>query len=418
MINQETKDIYEIGEHPPLGFIPNKMYAQTIRKDRFGEPLKSMKCEVVDVPDIDDDECLVLVMAAGINYNNIWAGLGKPVDVIKARKTSGGGDHDFHIGGSDASGIVYKIGANVDNIKVGDKVVLHCGTWSKDAADIKSGIDPILSTSNRIWGYETNFGGFAQFTKVQAHQVVPKPKQLSWEEAASYMLVGATAYRMLHNFFPNNVKKNDVVFVWGGSGGVGCQAIQLAKLAGARPIAVISDDSYTEHCLKLGAQGVINRKQYSHWGNIPDPSDSKSYSRWLAGVRKFRKQIWKILGERKNPDIVIEHPGESTLPTSAYIVERGGMVVTCGATTGYIGTLDIRYHWMHQKRFQGSHFANDEQSRKLNDLYREDKLEACLNKVFTFHDIPKAHQVMYENSHTAGNMAALVSAIDTNMGRE
>ena len=126
-----------------------------------------------------------------INYNNVWAGLGIPVDVIKSREKNEGDTTGFHIGGSDASGIVYKIGSNVTNVKVGDKVVAHCGKWQKDDPAILAGGDPIVAPSNRIWGYETNFGSFAQFTVVQSHQLLPKPKHLSWEAAAAYMLVGA-----------------------------------------------------------------------------------------------------------------------------------------------------------------------------------------------------------------------------------
>ena len=181
-------------------------------------------------------------MAAGVNYNNVWAALGTPVDVVKNRPkdpyfpdTSG-----FHIGGSDASGIVWKIGSEVTNLEVGDEVVLHCGQWSREDPVVKAGRDPMFGNSFRIWGYETSWGSFAQFTKAQAQQCLPKPKHLSWAAAASYMLVGATAYRMLRGWAPNQVKKDDVVLIWGGAGGLGTQAIQIARSFGARPIAVVS----------------------------------------------------------------------------------------------------------------------------------------------------------------------------------
>ena len=124
------RDLYDIGEQPPIGEVPAKMHAWLIRPDRFGPPTQAFPTEVVDVPDIAADEVLVYVMAAGINYNNVWAGLGVPVDVIGARnKAFARGDigdpEPFHIGGSDASGIVYRVGKDVTNVKVGDEVVVH-----------------------------------------------------------------------------------------------------------------------------------------------------------------------------------------------------------------------------------------------------------------------------------------------------
>ncbi len=404
-----SKEIFEMGEIPPLGEVPQKMYAHLIREERFGEPNQAFQIEQVAVPSIGDDDCLVLVMGAGINYNNVWAGLGKPVNVIKARQKDGD-TTGFHIGGSDASGIVYQVGKNVTNVKVGDEVVAHCGSWDIRDSKIMAGQDPIISATNKIWGYETNYGSFAQFTKVQSHQLLPKPDHLNWIESASYMLVGATAYRMLHGFAGNRVKKNDVVLIWGGAGGLGSMAIQIAKVAGAIPIAVISDDSKIDFCKKLGAVGVINRKKFNHWGMLPHWKDTPKYKEWLNGAKGFGSAIWDILGEKRNPAIVFEHPGENTIPTSCLVCDRGGMVVICAGTTGFNATLDLRYQWMHQKRLQGSHFANDEQAMGINDLVRKKLVDPCLAQTFSFEEIGKAHQLMFENKHSRGNMAITVCA--------
>jgi crotonyl-CoA carboxylase/reductase len=195
------------------------MYAHLIRAERFGEPRKAFQVEKVDVPPIKDDEALVYVMAAGINFNNVWAALGSPVNVIGARQKSGYDPSDFHIGGSDASGVVYAVGKDVKNIKVGDEVVVHCGIWDRDDPHVKAGEDPMFANSFKIWGYETNWGSFAQFTKVQAHQCMPKAKHLTWEEAAAPTLVGATAYRMLMAWPPHTVRPNDVVLIWSAASG-------------------------------------------------------------------------------------------------------------------------------------------------------------------------------------------------------
>ncbi len=403
------KDIYEIGQAPPIGEVPPQMYAQLIRQERFGVPTKAFQVETIEVPECGPDEVLVYVMAAGINYNNVWAGLGIPIDVIKARQKAGEKE-PFHIGGSDASGIVYKVGSEVTTHEVGDEVVIHCGMWDRNCKSVKAGIDPMYSPTFRIWGYESNWGSFAQFTKVQAHQCLPKPKHLTWEAAAAYMLVGATAYRMLHGWAPHSVGEGDVVLIWGGAGGLGCQAIQIVKAAGGIPVAVVSSEDKIEYCKSLGAKGCIIRKNFDHWGMLPHWKDDAGYAKWLKGARAFGSAIWDAIGERRSPRLVFEHPGEDTVPTSIFVCDTGGMVVICAGTTGYNATMDLRYTWMRQKRFQGSHFANDEQAQGVNDLVIAGKVDPCLSRTFPFAEIPLAHQLMYENRHPHGNMAILVGA--------
>jgi len=270
----EKRDLYEIGTVPPVGHVPAEMYAQVIRPERFGEPTKAFQVEKVPVPEIAPDEVLVCVMAAGVNYNNVWAALGVPIDVVKVH-AKGGDTTGFHIGGSDASGVVYKVGSDVTHLKVGDEVVIHCGIWDRNDKVVKAGTDPMFAPSFRIWGYETNWGSFAQFTKVQAHQCLPKAKHLTWEAAAAYMLVGATAYRMLMSWQPHTVQKDDVVLIWGGSGGLGSMAIQIAAAQGAIPVAVVSGEDKFEFCQKLGAKGCINRKKFDHWGMMPHWKDNE-----------------------------------------------------------------------------------------------------------------------------------------------
>ncbi|MHB8511012.1 MAG: crotonyl-CoA carboxylase/reductase [Actinomycetota bacterium] len=404
-------DIYEIGDIPELGSIPKRMYAQVIRPERFGEPEKAFQIEEVPVPDVGPHEVLVLVMAAGINYNNVWAAKGIPIDVTKVHAKFNE-PSDFHIGGSDASGIVYKTGSSVGNVKVGDRVVIHCGEWDPS---VPSDQDPMFHSSFRIWGYETNWGSFAQFTKVQAHQCMPKASHLSWEAAAAPTLVGATAYRMLHGWPPHDVRSGDVVLVWGGAGGLGSMAIQIAAVAGARVVAVVSSDEKGEFCKKLGAVGFVNRKQFDHWGMPPHWTDTDAYNKWLQGPKAFGKKFWEALGSKESPRIVFEHPGEDTIPTSVFMCDTGGMVVICAGTTGYNAVADLRYLWMRQKRLQGSHFANDEQSYAFNKLVLDGKIDPCLSRTYRFDEIGASHQLMSENRHPEGNMAALVSAKQTGL---
>ncbi len=412
----EQKNLYSVGEQPPLGYVPPQMYAWMVRPERFGEPMKAWQVEVIDVPEPADDEVLVYVMAAGVNYNNVWAGLGIPIDVIGARNKAGEPER-FHIGGSDASGIVYKIGKDVTNVKVGDEVVIHCGIWSRDDPWVKAGEDPMYGATFRIWGYETNWGSFAQFTKVQAHQCLPRPQHLTWEQSAAYMLVGATAYRMLYGWDEHALRKDDVVLIWGGAGGLGSMAIQIVRAAGGKAIAVVSEDDKFDYCKNLGAVGCINRKNFNHWGMLPHWKDTVGYNEWLKGVRAFGKAIWDVLGERKSPRIIFEHPGETTIPTSIFVCDTGGMVVICAGTTGYNATVDLRYLWMRQKRLQGSHFANDEQSKGFNDLVLAGQADPCMSRAFTWDELPYSHQLMYENKHPFGNMSILIGAPTFGLGK-
>jgi len=406
---QTLKTLYEIGEAPPLGHVPPQMHAQVIRQSRFGQPRQAFEAEVVDTPAIGPDDALVYVMAAGVNYNNVWAGLGVPLDVIASRNKAGDPDN-FHIGGSDASGIVYQVGANVTNVKVGDEVVIHCGTWDVRSPDVLDGQDPMFSPSFKIWGYETSYGSFAQFTRVQAHQCMPRAKHLTWEASAAPTLVGSTAYRMLFGWPPHTVREGDPVLIWGGAGGLGSMAIQLVAQAGGRAIAVVSNEAKFDYCMKLGAVGCINRKKFDHWSRLPNWENADEMNAFTASARAFGKAIWDVLGERRSPRIVFEHPGQDTVPTSIFVCDTAGMVVICAGTTGYNADVDLRYLWMRQKRLQGSHFANDVQSNAFNDLVVAGKVDPCLSRTFAFGQTADAHQLMYENRHPDGNMAILVGA--------
>jgi crotonyl-CoA carboxylase/reductase len=401
------KDLYEIGEIPPLGYVPKKMYAWAIRRDRHGEPDQSFQVEVVDTPEVDSNEVLVFVLAAGVNYNGVWAGLGIPISPFDVHKAP------YHIAGSDAAGIVWAVGSKVRRWKVGDEVVVHCNQDDGDDEHCNGG-DPMYSPSQRIWGYETPNGSFAQFTNVQSQQLMARPQHLTWEQSACYTLTLATAYRMLFGHSPHRLRPGQNVLVWGASGGLGSFAIQLINTAGANAIGVISEESKRDFVLSLGAKGVINRKEFNCWGQMPTVN-SPEYKAWLGEARKFGKAIWDITGKGVNVDMVFEHPGESTFPVSVFVVKKGGMVVICAGTSGYNLTLDARYLWMNQKRVQGSHFANLAQASAANQLMLERRLDPCMSEVFPWAQIPLAHVKMRRNEHKPGNMAVLVSAPTTGL---
>jgi len=367
----------ELGTTPSLGEVPDTMKAFVIRADREGEPKDAMRVEDMPIPDVGPNEVLVLVMAAGVNFNGIWAARGKPVSTMKMHP-----DEPFHIAGSDAAGIVWKVGSAIRRWKVGEEVVLHCNQSCRECPECNGG-DPLACEQQKIWGYETNWGSFAQFCKVQGQQLLPRPKHLTWEESASYGLTLFTAYRML--MAQAQVKPGDNVLVWGASGGLGVFAIQLCKLAGARPIAVVSGDDKARLVQELGAEMIINRNEFD-------------LSKGPAESRRFGKKIRELTGG-EDPDIVFEHVGQYTFPTSVLVAKRFGKIVICGATSGYELTFDVRYLWMRQKRIIGSHFANTHQAEIANRMMIEKKIRPVLDQVFEFEDTPRAHQLMADNKH-------------------
>ncbi|MFG1796145.1 crotonyl-CoA carboxylase/reductase [Nocardia sp. NPDC049149] len=403
-----TTDHFELDELPPLGELPARMYASVVRPERYGEPEKAFAVELVDVPPVGRGQVLVYMMAAGINYNNVWAALGYPVDVVGMRR-KGGEPENFHIGGSEGSGIVWAVGDGVTSVAVGDEVMISSMVWDENTADIRLGVDPTASTSGKAWGYETNYGSFAQFGLVRDFQCHPKPATMSWEDAAAFLLTGPTAYRQLCGWEPHTVNPGDPVLIWGGAGGLGSMAIQIARLRGGIPIAVVSDDDRGKRCVEMGAKGYINRTEFEHWGRLPDATDTAAMAEWMQGARAFGRKFWEVLGERKAPRIVLEHTGQNTIPTSMYLCDAAGMVVICGGTSGYNADVDLRFLWMRQKRLQGSHYANLQQCRQVISMAAAGQLDPCLSWVGDLAGVGTAHQMLYKNTHPFGNMAVRVN---------
>ena len=253
-------------------------------------------------------------------------------------------------------------------------MVVHAGQWDLDDPWVRAGKDPGLAGSFRVWGYDTCWGSFAQFCKVQAHQCLPKADFLTWEEAAAPTLTGGTAYRMLFGWPPHTVEPGDVVLVWGASGGLGSLAVQLVANAGGRAVAVVSSDEKGEYATELGAVGYINRKDFSHWGVPPKWDEPDVAATGSAARRRSARRSGTCSGEKTSPRIVFDHPGEDTIPTSIFVADRGGMVVICAGTSGFDTMVDVRYLWSMQKRYQGSHLFNDEQAAAFNQLVLDGKV--------------------------------------------
>ncbi len=389
------------------GELPATMAAWVIRQEREGEPTEAFQVEEIEVPEPGAFEVVVRVMAAGVNFNNVWAAFGKPVSVF------GYGDHPefgHHIGGSDASGVVWKVGPGVTRWAPGDEVVIHCNMTSYEDPEVH-GLDPMAAPSQRIWGYETTWGSFAQFTKVQAQQLLPKPKHLAWEEAASYGLTYFTAYRMLMN--RGNLQAGHKVLIWGAAGGLGVFATQLCKLTGADCVGVVSSEEKGKLVEQLGAVGYIDRNEFREMMRTGNETPEEEKARFKAS-RAFSKRVKELLGDA--PDIVFEHVGKATFPTSVFTVKPFGKVIICGATSGYTLDFDVRYLWMRQKEILGSHFANAWECNLANALIEQSKIRPVLWKTMPFEDVANAHQLMHENKHL-GKISVLVGAEAEGEGR-
>jgi crotonyl-CoA carboxylase/reductase len=383
------------------------MAAWVIREEREGEPLDAFQLEEIEVPEPGAFEVVVRVMAAGVNYNNVWAAQGKPVSVFRY------GDHPqwgHHIGGSDASGVVWKVGEGVTRWKPGDEVVIHCNQASYEDPEVH-GLDPLAAPSQRIWGYETTWGSFAQFTKVQAQQLLPRPQNLTWEEAASYGLVYFTAYRMLID--QCRLQAGNRVLIWGAAGGLGVFATQLCATSGAECVGVVSSEDKGRLVMELGATGYIDRNEYAGMmrkgGESPEQEEAR-----FAESRRFAKAVKEILGDA--PDIVFEHVGKATFPTSVFTAKTFGKVVICAGTTGYNLDFDVRHLWMRQKQIIGSHFANAYESMKANELIEQGRIRPVLWRTLGFDGVPEAHQLMKDNKHL-GKIAILVGATEEGQGK-
>jgi crotonyl-CoA carboxylase/reductase len=387
------------------GELPPTMAAWVIREERFGEPTDAFQLEEIEVPEPGAFEVIVRVMAAGVNFNNVWAALGEPVSVFRYHPAE-----DHHIGGSDASGVVWKVGDGVTRWKPGDEVVVHCNQASYEDPEVH-GLDPLAAPSQRIWGYETSWGSFAQFCKVQAQQLLPKPSHLAWEEAAAYGLTYFTAYRMLIDRC--KLQAGQRVLIWGAAGGLGVFATQLCRLTGAESVGVVSSDAKGKLIEQLGATGYIHRGEYDGMMRLGGESAAEEKVRFKES-RRFGKAVEKILGGP--PDIVFEHVGKATFPTSVLIVKPFGKVVICGATSGYQLDFDVRYLWMRQKEILGSHFANAWEANKANELIEQSKIRPVLWKTMGFERVGEAHQLLRDNKHL-GKIAILVGASEEGQGR-
>ncbi|ALE72419.1 MULTISPECIES: crotonyl-CoA carboxylase/reductase [unclassified Pseudonocardia] len=377
------------------------------------DPRKSLRLEDVPVPELGPGEALVAVMASAINYNTVWTSIFEPVSTFSFLKRYGKlspltARHDlpYHVVGSDLAGVVVRTGPGVNSWKAGDQVVAHCLSVELESPDGHS--DTMMDPEQRIWGFETNFGGLAELALVKSNQLMPKPDHLTWEEAASPGLVNSTAYRQLVSKNGADMKQGDVVLIWGASGGLGSYATQFALNGGATPVCVVSSEEKAQICRDMGAELVIDRNAegYKFWKD-PQTQDPKEWKRLGAKIRE--------LTGGEDPDIVFEHPGRETFGASVYVTRKGGQIVTCASTSGYMHEFDNRYLWMNLKRIVGSHFANYREAFEANRLISKGMIHPTLSRVYPLAETGQAAFDVHQNTHQ-GKVGVLALAPEEGLG--
>jgi crotonyl-CoA reductase len=383
------------------------------RETRDKDPRESLHVQEVATPELGPGEALVAVMASAVNYNTVWTSIFEPLSTFGFLERYGRlspltkrHDLPYHVVGSDLAGVVLRTGPGVNLWKPGDEVVAHC--LSVELESYEGHDDTMLDPEQRIWGFETNFGGLAELALVKSNQLMPKPDHLSWEEAASPGLVNSTAYRQLVSKNGAGMKLGDTVLIWGASGGLGSYATQIVLASGATPVCVVSSPDKADIVRSMGAELVIDRNAegYKFWKDeqTQDPRE------W----RRFGARIRELTGG-KDPDIVFEHPGRETFGASVFVARKGGTVVTCASTSGYLHQFDNRYLWMNLKRIIGSHFANYREAYLANDLIASGRIHPTLSKVYPLEETGQAACDVHRNLHQ-GKVGVLCLAPHEGLG--
>jgi len=406
--------------------VPESYRALTVHEDeaemfaglpiRDKDPRRSLHVDDVPTPELGPGEAIVAVMASAVNYNTVWTSIFEPVSTFGflkryARTSELAKRHDlpYHVVGSDLAGVVLRTGPGVNAWKPGDEVVAHCLSVELERPEGHG--DTMLDPEQRIWGFETNFGGLAELALVKTNQLMPKPAHLTWEEAACPGLVNSTAYRQLISKNGAALKLGDTVLIWGASGGLGSYATQMALAAGATPICVVSSPAKAEICRRMGADLVIDRSSatgegYRFWKD----ENTQDQKEW----RRFGARIRELTGGR-DVDIVFEHPGRETFGASVFVAKRGGTIVTCASTSGYMHQYDNRYLWMSLKRIVGSHFANYAEAWAANDLISRGLIHPTLSRTYSLDQASQAAFDVHRNLHQ-GKVGVLCLAPGEGLG--
>lgn len=316
-----------------------------------------------DVPDpvAGPREVVIRVVAAALNFNDIWARRGLPRVELPLP----------HISGTDAAGVIVEVGSEVDGVKVGDEVIAYGVNSCRRCEACRRG-EEVFCREMKIWGFQTGpfDGAYGQFAKLQMEQVMPRPEHLSWTEAAATTTSLISVWRMLVT--RAQAAPGETVLVWGASGGTGSFALQLCRALETKPIAITSSAEKAEFCRAMGAEEVVR------W----DKEDV------LERVRE--------LTDGRGVDIVFDHVGETAWPISVECLRWGGKMVICGATEGYETRIDLRYLWNKQLSFLGSHIGTRREWVDCLHLVEQRKIHPPVTRVFSLEELGEAQRLMEE----------------------
>jgi len=318
-----------------------------------------LKYQEVPEPQISPDEVLIKVRAASANYNDVWARQGLPgMDILLP-----------HISGSDIAGEVVGVGEEVRSISLGDEIVVHPGISCRRCYACTMG-EEFFCREFKIWGFQTGplDGGHAEYAKLPEVNLLPKPKNLSWEEAASLPLILETVWRMLVT--RARISPGDFVLIWGAGGGLGSMAVQVCRLFGARAIAVAAGEEKLAYAAELGAEFTINRKEQDVYQEV------------------------RRITDRRGVDVVFEHVGEATWTESVRSMRWGGTLVVCGATTGFEAATDLRFLWNKQLTFMGSHLGSKAELMEALRFVERGEIKPVVSKTFPLKDVAMAQEMM------------------------
>ncbi|MFQ5897336.1 MAG: zinc-binding dehydrogenase [Candidatus Methylomirabilia bacterium] len=327
-----------------------------------------LKYEDVPEPGPGPHDVVIQVKASGCNYNDLWARQGLP-----------GMKFDLpHISGSDAAGVVTQVGSAVTSVKAGQEVVVHPALSCRICEACTRGQE-YFCRQFKIWGFQTGplDGGHAEYARIPEANAIPKPANLSWEEAASLPLVLLTTWHMLVT--RARLLPGEDVLIWGAGSGIGSIAIQIAKLMGARVIGVAGSDAKLEKAKALGANHVLNHSSQDV----------------VSEVRKITN--------RKGVELVFEHVGQATWERSIAAMAWGGRLVICGNTTGFEAKTDLRLLFNKQLSLLGSHQGSKAELLEALRLVEAGRIRPVVDRVLPLKDAAEAQRVM-ENRAQFGKL--------------
>ena len=341
--------------------IPATMNA--VRFHEHGGP-EVLRLEQVPVPELGPNDALVKVRCCGMNHLDLFTRKGMRGWPIKLP----------HILGNDIAGTVAAVGSVVGHIEPGLDCFVHPGLPGGPSPERLRGDDNIAADYSILGLFHP--GGYAEYARVPADNVFPKPANLSWEAAAAFPLVSLTAWHMLG---PRraDLRSGETVLVMGGNSGVGTMAIQFAKARGCRVLATAGSADKAQRCRDLGADEVIDH--YAHAGTI-------------------HKQVYALTGGT-GVDVVFEHVGQAVFAQCLKSLRRGGRLVTCGATTGPVAEVDLNLVFAKHLTIMGSFMGSMSETLEALPLITAGLAQPVVDRVFPLAEAAEAHRRLESSEH-------------------